>query len=603
MIRTPRGRWGVLSPCFPWPIETEYKNYPSLINFLYDDTITPASKLLLKTEKVSSEKIIFGIKYMLNNWPQYKMYLLESPELKFANPNNVEFANMFNKYLTDAKSSIKKFKIKGKEVLEKKHKMEMLGAVIIGDEAIFDYDAKEQINKVVYNIDSKEEMDRLNIVGKMISQYIYLFDKIPDFLISLDENRSIYYAMVKNHTDQIAKILCTVNVKEFEEIKDYTEVTDKINDHIGYLWPYIVMPSELHPGMKKDSDISKMIKYHVDYNTAFKKEIIVRLQMLNFAFTPRQVEILQNEIKVDGTESEETDDVETLEFESQIEESEDEFADKWAIEGASESESESSKSSKSSEMENIPDPIAIEIQDPVEGVTGVQWVQPDGAQIVQPQVAQVVQPQVNGVQVAQNMQPQPQVVQIQPGQIVQPQPQFVQPQVMQLVQPQYIAPVPWEKRFSKITHIGHVIEPTNPLSPFGKNQVVWKGEKYENMLSVLYNEAILAVIGPGSTFKNSSTKARSYIDACNNKREAILIWFKDRGIEILKELVSTDLYKQRKIQMGLQGVSQLTYLYSRRKLDVVLLEPWIGVIKVDNGIPFSGINVGGWNALWTVQVS
>ena len=59
-IRTIRGKWAVLSPCFPWPVSTEYKKYSTLINFLYDDTITSPTKLLTKNIKINNyNKVIY----------------------------------------------------------------------------------------------------------------------------------------------------------------------------------------------------------------------------------------------------------------------------------------------------------------------------------------------------------------------------------------------------------------------------------------------------------------------------------------------------------------------------------------------------------------
>ena len=83
-----------------------------------------------------------------------------------------------------------------------------------------------------------------------------------------------------------------------------------------------------------------------------------------------------------------------------------------------------------------------------------------------------------------------------------------------------------------------------------------------------------------------------------------MIWFKDIGIDILSELVNAPLYKQKKQQMSLDNVGQLTYLFSRRKQLDVILEPFIGAIKVEaGGVPFFTLMISGWNAAYQVQQS
>ena len=149
--------------------------------------------------------------------------------------------------------------------------------------------------------------------------------------------------------------------------------------------------------------------------------------------------------------------------------------------------------------------------------------------------------------------------------------------------------------------LGHVVEPTSPLSVFGKNPVIYKGSKYENILAVIYCEGMLAILPDGVQYKNSSSKCRSHIQAFNKKDE-IVIWFKDIGIDILSELVNAPLYKQKKQQMSLDNVGQLTYLFSRRKQLDVILEPFIGAIKVEaGGVPFFTLMISGWNAAYQVQ--
>lgn len=607
-IRTLRGKWCVLSPCFPWSISTEYQTYPSLINYLFNDHQIESTKLLLETGPVDREKIIFGIKYLLKKWPRYKNYLFESPEnLTFVNPTNPVFEREFNSLLKEAKSAIKKYRIKGREVLEKQSKLEMLGAKIVGNEAIFDYDAREQVHKTVYGIESPEAISKLNIIGKMISSYIYLFDKIPEFLISTDENPSIFYAMVKTQTEQIAKILCAVDVQKLKPVDNLKKVLILLNENIGYLWPYIIFPVEIHSSIKKSDGISEMenkIKYHIEYNTPFKNHIQVCLETLYYSFSPKEIDILQKEIRSDGTDSEENStSVETLEIliphdedgerNYKMDDISDELIDKWIIDRKATPEIV--------QEDPIEPPQEAPIEPPQTAPQTVSQVVPT------PQVVPSTQVVPAPVQTAPQVVPAPvqTAPQVVPAQ-VQTAPQVVPVQVQTappIIQIQPAEIIPWEKRFSKITQSGHVVESTNPLSPFGKNPIFWKGEKYENMLSVLYNEAIKSIISPTEqTFKGSATKAKSLLQAYN-KSEHVIIWFKDKGIEILKEMVTSAAYKQRKEQMSIGNDNQITFLFSRMKKTDLLLEPWVGVIKVENGVPFHSMFIGGWNCAWQVQSS
>jgi hypothetical protein len=623
MIRTVRGKWCPLSPCFPWPVETEYKKYPTLLNFLFDDTITPSAQLLLKTLKTDQDKIIFGIKYLIKTFPQYKLYLINSPDdIKFVNPDQHDFETLYNTVLQNAKKALKKYKIKGKEVQEKKAKFEMLGATIQGDEAVFEYDAREHVNKTVYGINSDADLVKLGYIGKMISSYIYLFDKIPEFLLSSEENSAIYYAMIKTTTDQIAKILCSVKVERLIPIKNLDQLVETINEHVGYLWPYIVFPVELHPGIKKEfgvDELKKMLSYHIEYDTAFKQDIETRLQMLQYALMPTEKEILEKEIKTDGTESEESSiSVETLEFE-EIDhlDTDDEFVDKWVIKGE---ESIEEKTAHSEEEPFDPNPYKVEETKPV--VESV--VQPSVVPtIISQPVVPTPQPVIPSVQKPSS--PVAQVLELvnEPGlgatkktpiqpPTIQPPLQVQQPsipaqkpslQVPPLIQPQVQPPpsqIVWDKRFALITNPGYIIQPTHPLSPFGKNPVFWRGIKYENMLCALYNEACNDIMADGEKHK-TAIKGRLHLQNYS-KREEAKIWFKDKGIQILHQMVCCDLYKKRKTDMKLTEVGQLTYLFSPRKTnDEFLLEPYIGCIKEDSGVLWNNIYITGWNACWTVQ--
>ena len=633
MIRTHRGRWGVLSPCYLWEVETEYKKYPSLMNFLADDTSSRPTKLLNIHIKVDKAKIVNGLKYLLREYPRYKNYLHSSPKgLEFVNPFQPEFAKLFTETLLEARDAIQKFRIKGQEVLDKRSKFEMLGATIIGDQAVFDYNAERDVNNIIYGINDDECIDRLDSVGKMIESYIHLFDKMPDFMLTRDQNPNIFYMMRKYHTEQIAKILCTVDVTGWVPL-DFTTISSlvfKINDKVGSLWPFIIFPKSLHSGIKKGDgtkELLQMLKYQIDYETVFKKDITYRLQMLESCMRPSQKDALDVELtKVDGTESNDdySESVEVLEIENSedlVFESDDGFVDKWVM-WDEDSYEEPEKvpdftelfkptdapaptfSYMSNVAPHVPNPSEVKVswaQPVVQGQTGPQaagsaptgWGQPTGA----PPSGWGQKPMqpTGAVPTGWGQQGQPPAQQ-QQGQ----QPPAQQP-VQQPVQQPARPKIPWDQRFKKLAQTGHVIEPHNPLSPFGKNQVFWEGVKYENMLAAIYNKCMQEILPDGVQFKTSANKCRNHILAYNKKEECV-IWFKDKGIEMLKQLMTTPQYITKKTQMSMNNLGQLTYIYSRRKQQDVLLEPWIGVIKVDSGLPYLTLMIGGWNAAYQVQL-
>jgi len=587
MIRSDRGRWGVLSPCYPWVINTEYKKYNSLLNYYNDNTDTRPTKFLTKRLHVDKSKIVNGLKILLKDYPQFKSYLHSCPKnLQYVNPLHPEFAKMYTTVLFEAKEAINKFKIKGQEVLDKKNKFELLGAKIIGDQAVFDYDARQDVNNIVYGISDEEHLTRLQYVGNMISSYIYLFDKIPEFLISMNENPNIFYIMRKYHTDQISKILCTVNVLEWKELnpENISSLIFKINERIGNLWPFIVFPKALHPGIKKEykmPELIQMVKYHIDSEFMFKKEIICRLQMLDYAFRPSHKESLKIDLsKADGTESSDDDSIsiETLEYENEEDlefKSTDSFVDKWVIWGE-ENEQDSNNEPPIPSFESLFEPV------PPQPSVPPPPAQPPTLPPAQPPTLPPTQP--------------PTLPPAQPSTLP-----LSQPPTLPLAQPLPQQKLQWDLRFKPITQTGHIIEPHNPLSPFGKNSVFWKGVKYENILAAIYNQCMLELLPDGVQHRNSANKARNHILAYNKKEECI-IWFKDKGIEMLKEFMTTEAYKTKKTQMSMDNLGQLTYLYSRRKQPDVLLEPWIGAIKVDAGIPYLTLMIGGWNCAYQVQL-
>ena len=569
VLKNDWGRWATLSPAYPWEIKTEFKTYPSLLNFLYDDSSTHRRALFNKSQNLfPQEKLFTGIKILLLN-PIFKQHLIEID-------NNFcfkgfSFDKLYTKVLKKAKEAVSKYVIKGKEVLQKKHQLEMLGAEIVDDVAVFDYNAEQEVQKTIYNT-QEDQLKIYTAVGNMISQYYKLYKKLPDFLFTSEINPNIYYPMLKLFPENIAKTLCKVNV-EIEPITDLIGLLKQlVTEHDDELWPYFVYPNQLHSGIKTDTNHIKMINYHFDYKTLFSNELKYRLQVIQRAYKPSLKQIVDDQIKkaykIDGTDSNDNEfTIPYMSFVEDIEQEDSLFADKWSMWVDKDKEIQPKETGFldtffSGNSSVTIEPVTVEEKtiesEPVESLTGPA-------------------------------EPVP-VVETIP---VEP---LVPVNTIDLVSVPLSSP---KISFEKIQMIGKMMGNTNPLSPFGDHPVFYPVEatnhkpvKYKNMLTAIYNECMKDVLPFYE--KMSEKKARDTIIECGAQTKCV-DWFKVKGVEMLKKFMNTEKY--RNFAKAINGDEKVycTFLYSDRKVKNLLLESWIGVVKSDVGIPYRNLKVVGYN--------
>lgn len=292
IVRTPRGRWGILSPAFPWNIKEGLKTYGSLLNYIYDDIETPPIKLLTTLDSPMEARVINGLKLLILQNPAYKKYLISSPSIKFLNKYQTELELIYTLQLKNAKDALSKYRVKGEEVLYKKEEFEMLGATIDGDEAIFEYDAKQDVEKSIYGVDTD-----LSYICNFLETYIYINKKSPDFCKELDiVNPAVYYKYNKKYGERVSKLLTKFDVSKFlpfAEINLQSTIT-RCTEMFGEDLIYYIFPKQLHHSLH--GDIMKIYNYHLKNNTVHLQEIHNRFRLLDYILTPRNVELIKQKI-------------------------------------------------------------------------------------------------------------------------------------------------------------------------------------------------------------------------------------------------------------------------------------------------------------------
>jgi len=292
IVRTPRGRWGLLSPAFPWHIKDGLKEYNSLLNYIYDDIVTNPIDLLCNNDYVSEERVINGLKLLILQNPSYKKYLLASPPIKYLNRYQTDLELIYTLQLKNAKDALHKYRVKGEEVLYKRDEFEMLGATINGDEAVFEYDAKTDVDKSIYGT----EVD-LSYICNFLETYIYINKKSPDFCKELDVvNPAVYYKYNKKYGERISKLLTKFDISKFRDFIDIdiNSTISKCSEIFGTDLIYYIFPKSLHYSL--NGDIMKIYKYHLKNSTIHLPEIQNRFRLLDYIQTPKNIEIIKQKI-------------------------------------------------------------------------------------------------------------------------------------------------------------------------------------------------------------------------------------------------------------------------------------------------------------------
>lgn len=263
-IRTARGRWGVLSPTYPWFITDKLHIFPSLINYIFDDLVTKPVDLLLKTDNFDPERVISGIKLLLTN-KIYKMYLHKSPEIQWINKYQPFLEESFNENLQAAKSAISKTIIRGAEVTDKKEDLEMMGLEVVDDQVIVNTNNFQDVRTIIYGQDDV----RYSYVGNFLVAFLKYNEKVPTYFKDLEIiNPGIYTLYHKQFPEKVLKCLTKIdfnNFRKFSEIQEFK--------HDPHLFSYIF------PSILPEGDVKNTIDFHVSRKTIYSGEIICRVQV------------------------------------------------------------------------------------------------------------------------------------------------------------------------------------------------------------------------------------------------------------------------------------------------------------------------------------
>lgn len=263
-IRTARGRWGVLSPTYPWTITDKLHIFPSLINYIFDDPVTKPVDLLLKSDDFDPERVISGIKLLLTN-KIYKMYLHKSPELQWVNRYQPFLEESFNENLQAAKSAISKTIIRGIEVTDKKEDLEMMGLEVVDDQVVVNTTNFKDVQTIIYGQDDI----RYGFVGNFLVSFLQHNEKVPTYFKDLEIiNPGIYTLYHKQFPDKILKCLTKIDFNNFRKFSEILEF--KPDPHLfSYIFPSIL----------PEGDVKTTIDFHVSRKTIYSAEIITRVQV------------------------------------------------------------------------------------------------------------------------------------------------------------------------------------------------------------------------------------------------------------------------------------------------------------------------------------
>lgn len=617
VVRSPRGRWAVLSPAYPWPIKDRLKTYPSLLNYLADDCFTKPSHLLSERIPVSNDRVVNGLKLLLYHNPQFKNYLHKSPkDVRYINRYHPELEVYYTSNLISARDAISKFRVKGDEVIERQKEFEMLGATINGDEAVFDYDAKKDVEKIIYSVDTKGWNDDMMYIGDMIESYIYINNQNPPFIEEKEIfNPTIFYVAKKKHGENVARLLTKINMSEFKEIKMETleELLVKIRDLSGSKYMYYVFPKKLHYSLKEDmtlSDVRRMLKYHVENGTSNVPEIMARLKL----FQELTCETKKDEMrKIIMDEFEKPRDEENITMTNTYDQ------ETFYIDTPEELEELNVDDHHGPYIEEIMDTPPIIDEGSLESARSDRSDTPPPPDYPPPplddgyipkiteSVKSIFQSVMSPPQPATQPPLAPQKV---PQKVTQPVPRL-QPVTPppQSVTPQPVTPPPprinFDEKFKLLDNsasIGKVIEPDENISPFNTRMMVFEDTKYKGIISAIYNLAIRDLLNTDKTYSSTPAALRKKL-LQEVEEEQVVEWWKEKGWLYLEKMVSSEQYVEKLYSHRHKDSKPLVFLASKRAMANTLLEPYIGVVKLGNGddktnsVSWKGGRLRGYNVM------
>lgn len=615
-IRTPRGRWAVLSPAYPWPVKDRLKTYPSLLNYLADDCITKPTKLLTERLKVGNDRVVSGMKLLLFHNPQFKNYLHCSPKnIRYVNRYHPELEVFYTSNLLSARDAISKFRIKGDEVIEKQKELEMLGAVINGDEAVFDYDAREDVDKLIYNVDSKGWNEEMTHIANMIETYIYINDENPPFIEEMEiYNPSIFYIAKKHHGENIAKLLTRIDTSEFKplEMENLEELLVKTQELTGSAYMYYIFPKKLHYSLKEYmslSDVRKMLKYHIENNTSNVPEIMTRLKLFDSLTQETKKDEMRKIIMEEFLDKDEENFVFRTEpsgvfyvdTEEELDKLNDESYQGPIVEEVVDAppivDEGSLESAISFHEEEVPPPPNYPpppLEDP-----SPRKPSNDLLKTVKDLFKKIVKEEAEPAIKETVRETVKEVVKEKP---------HVKPVVMEVVKEkpvvmEEIKEVDFDEKFPMLdnaTPIGKIIEPDEAISPFNTRMIVFEDVKYKGIISAIYNLAIKDLLNSTRVYSSAPSTLRKKL-LQEVSEEDVVSWWKDKGWRYLEQILSTEQYVEKLYSHRHIDKKPFIFLASKRAISEPLLEQYIGAIKTSPGddktksIPWKGSRLKGWN--------
>lgn len=565
LIRSPRGRWGVLSPAYKWSIKDRLKTYPSLLNYLADDSITDPLKLLSEHIPTNNDRVISGMKLLLFHNPQFKNYLHSCPQdVRYVNRYHPELEILYSSNLLSAKESISKYRVKGDEVIEKKKEFEMLGAKVIGDEAVFDYNAEEDVKKTIYNANTQTWLESLQSIGSMFETYIFLNQTTPPWMEKMEiVNPSVFYVAKKTHGEKIARMLSTIDPSEFEDVEDVMEILQKTMNMTGDHYMYYVIPKRLHYSIKSDntlSEIKDVVDFHIEHKTSHEEDIVSRLKFFQYMTKTTKNEIMRQNI-IDEFVNDKTSDEIVMRTDDEPEEIfmvdthevvDDTHHEEPVMEGV--------------QIEEIvlPPPLIEEAES--------EEVPP---QVFQNEPVNIVEDPVTPIHET------PATQEAQPSETPQP---VVAQEVQSVEQPQE-QHVDFNEKFKPMdstSQVGKMIEVDETISPFNTRMVTYDGVKYKGMISALYNLAISDLLGTSRVYTSAPSSLRKKL-LQEVEEEEIDKWWKEKGWIHLRKMMNTEEYMKKLYSHRHIDKKPLIFIAAKRPVSNPVFEHYIGIIKLGNG--------------------
>lgn len=607
VIRSPRGRWGVLSPAYPWPIRDRLKTYPSLLNFLADDCFEDPVRLLSERLDITNDRVIMGLKLLLSQNDQFKNYLHVCPEIRYVNRYHPQLEVFYSSNIKSAKEAISKYRIRGDEVIEKRKEFELLGARVEGDEAVFDYDAREDVEKTIYSVESKKWNDDFVAIGNMIETYIFINGENPDFIMDRDiVNPSIFYIAKKHHGENIARLLTKIDPSDFAQDFNTQEVLEKTRDLCGKHFMYYIFPKRLHFTLNEEmslGDIYRIVEYHRDKKTSNVSEIMSRLRLFESLTRVTKQDIMKQSILEEFERPRHIDILETEEQET------------FRVDPPEKLEAE--KNIDRGPVIDIPSTVQVEEIKEIEKPTVEEYSGPDIVNDIKNFVPEQETPQGDPPIVMDA--PVPPIQMPIPQPVPQPQMPFPQPQMpfpqpvprpqvpipqqppqMTMYQPvpqqmpvpqtaPQTVPQPPQKDYSQVfkvidptSQVGKIIEPDETISPFNTRVFTYEGVKYKGMISAIYNLALSDLAGSNRVYASAVSALRKKILE-QVEEDEIDKWWKEKGWVHLRNMLNAQAYVEKLYSHRHIDKKPLVFLASKRAVSNPVFEPYIGVVKLGSG--------------------